>query len=91
MMQSPFHVGFTIVLRVMAHVHILCPMADEFKKHIFLYISADHDWCQSEPCQNNGTCVDKVNDYECLCTVGFEGQNCEIGMYNDMAVGVFSI
>ena len=42
-----------------------------------LYFFLDIDDCQPQPCQNNGTCHDLVNDYRCECLVGFNGTNCE--------------
>ncbi|XP_037922140.1 protein crumbs isoform X2 [Hermetia illucens] len=33
--------------------------------------------CHSSPCQNNGTCRNKGDNYECLCTEGWTGTNCE--------------
>ena len=33
--------------------------------------------CASSPCVNNGTCVDEVNNYTCLCLPGFAGLSCE--------------
>lgn len=36
------------------------------------------DECQIYPnCQNNGTCTDLVNGYNCTCTESFTGDNCE--------------
>eukprot|EP00937_MAST-01D_sp_MAST-1D-sp2_P005158 g5158.t1 len=29
------------------------------------------------PCENDGTCTDKVADYHCTCAAGFRGKNCE--------------
>ena len=46
---------------------------------IFVF-SLDIDDCQKQLCQNNGTCQDLVNDYQCNCTAGFNGNNCEIGI-----------
>ena len=40
---------------------------------------SDIDECQSQPCENNGTCTDLVNDYQCDCIAGFNGTNCTIG------------
>ena len=40
---------------------------------------ADIDECQSQPCQNNGTCQDLSGGYLCNCTAGFNGNNCENG------------
>ena len=37
----------------------------------------DIDDCESGPCQNGATCIDKVADYECICVKGFTGHDCE--------------
>lgn len=37
---------------------------------------SDMDECAVHPCQNNGTCIDLINDYQCYCTTGFNGTNC---------------
>ncbi|KAJ8412759.1 hypothetical protein AAFF_G00117100 [Aldrovandia affinis] len=34
--------------------------------------------CESSPCQNGGTCIDKVRVYQCICADGWEGERCEI-------------
>ena len=38
--------------------------------------SLDTDDCYPNPCLNNGTCTDGVNDYNCTCVPGFVGKNC---------------
>ena len=56
------------------------------KKKLYKFINKelvfflDIDDCQLQPCQNNGTCYDLVNDYRCECLVGFNGTNCENSM-----------
>lgn len=37
----------------------------------------DIDDCLPNPCQNNATCTDLVNDYQCNCVSGFNGTTCE--------------
>ncbi|XP_053355426.1 sushi, nidogen and EGF-like domain-containing protein 1 isoform X2 [Clarias gariepinus] len=37
----------------------------------------DIDECSSNPCQNGGTCTDKVNSFTCQCPPGFTGTLCE--------------
>lgn len=41
-----------------------------------IFIFSDIDECTAQPCQNNGTCIDLINDYQCYCTDGFNGKNC---------------
>ena len=43
-----------------------------------LFYFSDIDDCQTNPCLNDGKCVDGVNSYTCDCTHGFTGINCEI-------------
>ena len=37
------------------------------------------DDCSASACMNGGTCIDRVNNYTCLCPSGFTGSNCDIG------------
>lgn len=41
----------------------------------------DINECFPDPCENNGTCTDLVNEYHCDCFPGFNGTNCENGEY----------
>ncbi len=38
------------------------------------------DECQDGPCLNNGTCVDRVAEFECICRDGFQGELCQINI-----------
>ncbi|XP_078264707.1 uncharacterized protein LOC144598439 [Rhinoraja longicauda] len=38
----------------------------------------DGNQCESNPCKNRGRCRDGINQYQCNCTQGFRGNNCEI-------------
>ena len=40
---------------------------------------ADIDECASAPCQNGGTCVDKINSYLCQCAPGYTDLQCQTG------------
>ncbi|CAM2096484.1 unnamed protein product [Caretta caretta] len=40
----------------------------------------DANQCDSDPCQNGGTCVDQLQAYVCLCPEEYKGKNCEKGL-----------
>ena len=46
------------------HVRLIC------------YFLSDIDDCAPNPCENDGSCIDGVNDYTCICENGFQGKNC---------------
>lgn len=35
------------------------------------------DECASDPCENDGVCVDVVNGFYCVCGVGYSGAVCQ--------------
>lgn len=37
----------------------------------------DFDECSSNPCLNGGTCQDGINQFNCLCPIGYSGHRCE--------------
>ena len=37
----------------------------------------DINECESQPCQNSGTCEDQVNSFKCDCIEGYTGLQCE--------------
>lgn len=40
---------------------------------------SDFDECDSNPCQNGGTCTDHLNGYSCSCVQGFNDDDCQTG------------
>lgn len=32
------------------------------------------------PCKNNATCLNKVNNFECVCPLGYTGKDCSINI-----------
>jgi len=38
----------------------------------------DIDDCATAMCANNGTCIDGVAEYTCLCSPGFRGLTCDV-------------
>ena len=54
-------------IRLISEVVLLCCVA------------ADINPCASNPCMNNGSCVDLANQYSCSCPAGFSGTRCETG------------
>ncbi len=35
------------------------------------------DECATQPCHNNASCSDGINDYTCQCFPGYGGKNCD--------------
>jgi len=40
---------------------------------------AEIDECASNPCMNEGMCVHAVKSFDCHCSPGYTGKNCETG------------
>ena len=52
-----------------------------FKPFCQLIIS-ELDECESDPCENGGTCEDEINAYNCVCAPGYNGTQCDSGRHN---------
>ena len=48
-----------------------------YLRYIF---QTDINECESRPCLNGATCVNKENDYQCSCIAGYTGTKCEINI-----------
>ena len=42
-------------------------------------LTLDINECESNPCENGGTCTDMDYGYRCSCKSGFTGSECETG------------
>ena len=51
--------------------------------------TTDINECASAPCQNDGTCTDNINGYTCTCRDGYEGSNCETGLWMEITISNF--
>ncbi len=51
----------------------------EFMHHIsdFCVFLSDIDECASSPCENNATCLQDIDFFNCTCVAGFTGTHCE--------------
>lgn len=48
------------------------------------------DECNSNPCLNGATCIDKIASFTCSCPIGLTGKLCETNI-NDCEVSNYSI
>ena len=46
---------------------------------VYQFKLTDIDDCENVVCLNEGTCVDRLGSYVCICKKGFSGQHCESG------------
>lgn len=50
----------------------------DFDKSRYSSILIDVNDCKENPCLNGGTCIDGINNYQCICKEGWEGVHCNI-------------
>ena len=68
---------------VPGHTGVFCQTGNPFlcfrmlSTQIGIDCSLDIGECTSTPCQNNGTCVDEIDRFTCICADGFSGNVCE--------------
>ena len=51
----------------------------EVQKIFMFFLCLDINECDPNPCEHDGSCIDRVNGYKCSCKAGYTGTNCEIG------------
>ena len=44
---------------------------------VFFLVFSDYDECTNTPCLNGGTCVNKRNNFSCVCMSSYTGRKCE--------------
>lgn len=52
------------------------------EKSILYY--TDINECLSQPCANGGTCRELIDEYNCMCSTGYTGINCETGNHGKL-------
>eukprot|EP00033_Pygsuia_biforma_P000588 GCRY01000695.1.p1 GENE.GCRY01000695.1~~GCRY01000695.1.p1 ORF type:complete len:1810 (+),score=344.63 GCRY01000695.1:197-5626(+) len=54
------------------------------------YTCADVFYCTGNPCGTHGSCTELQTDYECVCSDGWRGRNCEINIDKEALLAVKS-
>ena len=49
--------------------------------YVISLLNLDIDDCSPNQCLNGATCIDKVNDFECNCAAGYNGNLCQTSKY----------
>ena len=50
-------------------------------------LSDIHD-CLPNPCENGGTCTDRINSYTCSCAAGYTGSKCQTSKLRTHILGI---
>ena len=56
-------------------------LCSEIRLIKFNFCFPDTDECASDPCLNGSTCVDRLNQYNCICDAVYAGTHCETGIF----------
>ena len=43
------------------------------------HVCLETNECDSTPCENGGSCSDKINSFQCTCQDGYTGNTCQGG------------
>ena len=46
---------------------------------IVIVLFSDINECDSDPCENGGSCENSIGSFMCTCVAGYEGDTCESG------------
>ena len=49
--------------------------------NLLFHLLTEIDECLSDPCLNDGTCLDEINGYTCQCIDGFTDAQCQTSLY----------
>ncbi|XP_033097422.1 adhesion G protein-coupled receptor L4-like [Anneissia japonica] len=74
-----FPIGETIVEYIFTDIR--SPKGNEATCYVKIKIE-DNNECDSNPCQNGGTCEDTVNGYRCARSLEWNGKNCTADAYD---------
>ena len=46
---------------------------------IVIVLFSDINECDTDPCENSGTCENTIGSFNCTCAAGYDGDTCENG------------
>jgi len=64
------------------HIRAIAYMLSRVKTPVIFvdvgkFCEVDLNECESEPCANGGTCIDRPGHFVCVCVEGFGGETCQ--------------
>ena len=45
------------------------------------FCATDVDYCDSNPCENGGTCQEQQEGFNCVCDAAWTGDTCGVGEF----------
>ena len=82
-LESEIHGTIEIRIKLLFVSYLLCHVvhpqiaSTDVSKYLFTFYAIDFDYCDPNPCQNGGSCQQRMGFHECICHEQYKGKLCE--------------